>query len=71
MNHTLTTTDKDGKTYEVPLSEIIWRPAAYAIIIQERIETGLVREVKEETGLDVTIDTCVATRDSFFTFRKK
>ncbi len=94
MNHTITTTDKDGGTHEVPLSEIVWRPAAYAIIIQERkilmvpqwdgydlpgggvdiherIEEGVIREVKEETGFDVVIDACVTTRDSFFTFRKK
>jgi 8-oxo-dGTP diphosphatase len=89
------TTDKDGGTYEVPVSELIWRPAAYAIIIQngkilmspqwgdgydlpgggvdpeELMIEGVIREVKEETGLDVQIDELVATRESFFTFRRK
>lgn len=89
------TTDKDGGTHEVPVSELVWRPAAYAIIIQngkilmspqwgdgydlpgggvdpeELMMEGVIREVKEETGLDVQIDELVATRESFFTFRRK
>ncbi len=92
--HTITT-DKDGGTHEVPISELVWRPAAYAIIIQdwkilmspqwgdgydlpgggvdiEELTTeGLLREVQEETWLDVRIDELVATRESFFTFRRK
>lgn len=35
MKSYVTTTDKDGGTYEVPVSELIWRPTAYAIIIQD------------------------------------
>ena len=95
MKTHITSIDKDGGTREVPISELIWRPAAYGIIIQngkilmspqwsdgydlpgggintEELSTeGLIREVKEETGLDVVIDELVATRESFFTFRRK
>ncbi len=39
--------------------------------IEEYIEEALVREVKEETGLDVLIDELVTAKNSFFTFRKK
>jgi ADP-ribose pyrophosphatase YjhB (NUDIX family) len=89
------TTDKEGGAHEVHVSELVWRPAAYAIIIQdgkilmspqwgdgydlpgggvdieELMTEGLIREVKEETGLDVAIDQLIATRESFFTFRRK
>lgn len=88
------TTDKDGWSHEIPVSELVWRPAAYAIIIQdgkilmspqwdgydlpgggvdrEELTTEwLIREVKEETGLDVEIDKLITTKESFFTFRKK
>ena len=41
------------------------------IDIEELSSEAVIREVKEETGLDVTIDELVATRESFFTFRKK
>ncbi len=95
MKTHITTTDKDWGIHEVPVSELVWRPAAYAIVIQngkilmspqwgdgydlpggwvdlEELSTeGLIREVKEETWLDVEIDTLVATRESFFTFRRK
>ncbi len=94
MNTFVTTTDKDGGTHEVAIADLVWRPAAYGIIIQEgKIlmvpqwdgydlpgggidieelgEKAVVREVKEETGLDVIVDTLIATRESFFTFRKK
>lgn len=94
MKTHITTIDKDGGTHEVPISELVWRPAAYAIIIEhgkilmvpqwdgydlpgggidiEEISSeAVIREVKEETGFDVAIDELVATRESFFTFRKK
>jgi len=94
MNKVIITTDKDGGTHEVAITDLVWRPAAYGIIIQERkilmvpqwdgydlpgggvdieefSEDAVVREVKEETGLDVVVDALVATRESFFTFRKK
>ena len=35
MKTHITSMDKDGGTYEVPLSDLIWRPTAYAIIIQD------------------------------------
>lgn len=94
MNKVIMTTDKDGGNHEVAITDLVWRPAAYGIIIQEgKIlmvpqwdgydlpgggvdieelgEEAVVREVKEETGLDVIVDTLVTTRESFFTFRRK
>ncbi len=42
------------------------------INLGETIEEALIREVKEETGLDVTMDTCIDTQSSFFrTISKK
>lgn len=35
MKTHITSIDKDGGTREVPISELVWRPAAYAIIIQD------------------------------------
>jgi 8-oxo-dGTP diphosphatase len=95
MKTLITTTNKDGGVHEVAISELVWRPAVYAIIIQdwkilmspqwgdgydlpgggvdiEELTTdALLREVKEETGLDVKIDEFVTARESFFTFRRK
>jgi hypothetical protein len=34
MDKTVITTDKDGGKHKVPISELVWRPTAYAIIIQ-------------------------------------
>ncbi len=31
----ITCIDKDKNTYEVPLSEFVWRPSTYAIIIED------------------------------------
>jgi len=75
---TVTCIDTARNTYEVPISDLIWRPAAYGIIIQDKhillspqhdgydlpgggvdlgetMEEGCIREVKEETGMDVAI----------------
>jgi 8-oxo-dGTP diphosphatase len=94
MKTHITSTDKDGGTHEVAISELVWRPAVYAIIIQEGkilmspqfggydlpgggvdieeiLEEALIREVREETGFDVKIDTLITVKESFFTFRKK
>lgn len=35
MKKSITSTDVYGKTYEVPIDQLIWRPAAYAIIIND------------------------------------
>ncbi|MBP9778986.1 NUDIX domain-containing protein [Candidatus Gracilibacteria bacterium] len=81
--------DKDKKKYEVEVNDLVWRPSAYAIIIQdekillvpqwdgydlpgggielgENIEEGLIREVKEETGIDVKIGNLIDCKTSFF-----
>ncbi len=81
--------DKDKNPYEVPTSDLIWRPSTYAIIIQdarillvpqwdgydlpgggielgETIEEWLIREVKEETGMDVIAWDLVDCKTSFF-----
>jgi 8-oxo-dGTP diphosphatase len=39
--------------------------------MDELTTDALLREVKEETGLDVEIDELVTLRESFFTFRRK
>lgn len=94
MNQFITTTDKDGGTYEVPVSELVWRPTAYAIIIQdnqillspqwdgydlpgggvdigETPEDGVIREIKEETGLLAQVEKFITYRNCFYAFRKK
>ncbi len=81
--------DKDKKKYEVEVNDLVWRPSAYAIIIQdekillvpqwdgydlpgwwielwENIEEWLIREVKEETGIDVKIGNLIDCKTSFF-----
>jgi len=72
-------TDVYGKTSEVDIKDLQWRPSAYGIIIEddaillvpqfgskfdvpgggvdlgESLEDAVIREVKEETGLDVEV----------------
>ncbi len=71
--------DGDGKTHKIKTSDLVFRPAVYAVIIKnnkillskewdgydypgggidkgEKTETALVREVKEETGLDIKVE---------------
>jgi ADP-ribose pyrophosphatase YjhB (NUDIX family) len=86
----------DGKTEEVAVSELSFRPSVYGIVIRDEkillvpqfdgydfpgggVELGelltdtLVREVKEETGLDVAGRQVVHVQDDFFIhpFKKK
>jgi len=81
--------DIHGKTYEVPVEELSFRPAVYAVIIQdnkvllakewdgydfpgggmnlgETIPDALVREVKEETGFDISVGQPIFSKDNFF-----
>jgi mutator protein MutT len=88
----ITAVDIEGKTFEVPVSELSWRPSAYGIVIKddavllvrqfstkhdlpgggvdlgETPEEAVVREMKEETGLQVVNPTFIGFTSNFFTF---
>ena len=92
MSKTVTCVDIYGKKHEVLVSELTWRPSAYAIVIKDgRIllskqfgdgydlpgegidlgelpEDAVIRETKEETGIDVMNPKLVTAKNSFFTF---
>src|SRR5579872_46132 len=88
---TVTCVDIAGKTYEVPISQLRWRPSAYGIVIKdeavllspqfkdnsydlpgggvdlgELLEEAVIREVKEESGLEVAHPRILHTFSSFF-----
>jgi len=90
MQHSITSRDIYGKEYDVPVSELTWRPSAYGIIVRrdlillvsernsyhmpgggvnlgEMPEAAVVREVKEETGLDISNPRLVGSLSTFFT----
>jgi 8-oxo-dGTP diphosphatase len=90
MIKTVISSDIHGNKYEVPIDQLVWRPAAYAIVINdgkilltkqhkvfhlpgggvelgEMPEQGVVREVKEETGLEVANPKLVGSLSGFFT----
>ena len=79
-----------GEITQVPVEDLIFRPSAYAVIVQdgkvllnqawdgydfpgggiekgETISEGLLREVKEETGLEVTQGELLYFGQDFFT----
>jgi 8-oxo-dGTP diphosphatase len=89
MSKTVTCTDLKGKTYEVPVNQLQWRPSVYGIVIKdnkillskqfgkydlpgggldlgEELEKGVIREVKEETGIDVKSPKLMGVENSFF-----
>lgn len=79
-----------GQTHAVSTQDLTWRPAAYALVIQnnavlllrhadgrydlpgggvnlgERLEAAVIREVKEETGLEVGAPELVGVAESLF-----
>lgn len=88
--------DIHGKSYDVPVADLKWRPSAYGIVIQEDKvllspqfgdnrydlpgggvdlgelpEEGVIREVKEETGLEVESPKLINGVSRFFTFAHK
>jgi 8-oxo-dGTP pyrophosphatase MutT (NUDIX family) len=90
MTRTVRSTDIYGVEYNVPVDQLIWRPAAYAIIVRdsnilltkqhnafhlpgggielgEMPENGVIREVKEETGVVVSNPHLVGQISGFFT----
>lgn len=89
IDFTVTCHDIEGNNYEVPASELVFRPAVYGVIIKDNkillskcwdgydfpgggIELGeptdeaIVREVKEETGLDIKPGKIMHANHSFF-----
>jgi len=46
----------------------LWLPGG-GVEVGEKIEAGLVREIKEETGLDVTIEKYLFMRENFFYYQ--
>lgn len=90
MPQTIKCRDIYGKAYDVPVTELTWRPAVYAIIVRddkillvkergsyhmpgggvdlgEMPEDAVVREAKEETGLDISKPHLVGSLSTFFT----
>jgi 8-oxo-dGTP diphosphatase len=88
---TIVCRDIDGKPYDVPLEQLQWRPAAYAIVVHdgkllvtkqlgvfhlpgggaelgEYREDAVIREVREETGIEVANPRPTTFRDNFFKF---
>jgi len=80
-----------GKTYEVAVDQLSFRPSVYGVIINdgkillsrqwggydfpgggielgETVEQALIREVKEETGLEVRVGHIITAGNSFFKF---
>jgi len=93
MARTIKSVDVHGKTYDVSVEDLRWRPSAYGIVIHEgkvllspqfgenrydlpgggmdlgeTPEVAVIREVKEETGLDVANPKLVDGVSRFFTF---
>lgn len=89
MDKTIICKDVDLKEYEVPVTDLLWRPSAYGIVIKdnhvllsrqfkrydlpgggvdlgEPIENAVIREVKEETGIDVNTPRIIGVENSFF-----
>lgn len=89
MNSVVICKDVDLNEYEVPVSDLTWRPSAYGIVIKdnhvllskqfgrydlpgggvdlgEPLEDAVIREVKEETGIDVVNPQIITARNSFF-----
>jgi len=85
----VTCEDIKGKTYQVDVRELSFRPAVYGVIVKdgkilmskqwdgydfpgggielgESTEGALIREVKEETGLEVKIGKIIHCEHSFF-----
>lgn len=85
--------DINGNAYQVPVSELTWRPSVYGIVFQagkillspqfednrfdvpgggmdlgELPEETVVREVKEETGMEVIASKIVGATSRYFTF---
>ena len=46
----------------------LWFPGG-GLEIDERLEAGLKREVKEETGIDIIIDKLILTKENFFYYQ--
>jgi 8-oxo-dGTP diphosphatase len=87
---TVTCVDIKGKTYQVPVDQLKWRPAAYGVVIKEdkillskqfgnrydlpgggidlgeKLEDGVIREVKEETGINVGSPKLLGYKESYF-----
>lgn len=89
MDKTVTCVDVYGKSFEILVSELQWRPSAYGIVVKdnklllskqlggydlpgggvdlgETLEDGVIREIKEETGLDVIDPKPAGIASNFF-----
>jgi 8-oxo-dGTP diphosphatase len=90
MSKKITCVDIYGKTYEIAIDELQWRPCVYGIVINdskillskqfgdkydlpgggldlgEEPGAGVLREIKEETGLDAKNPRLVDITNSFF-----
>ena len=89
MDKTITSTDINGNQYEVPVDQLVWRPAAYGIVVNddkilltkqrgkfhlpgggielgEMPEDAVLREIREETGLEAAYPKLVGSISGFF-----
>ena len=91
MPKLVNSTDFYGNNYKVDTKDLVWRPAAYAVVLQEgkvlltrqrgylflpgggvelgeTLENAVIREVKEETGINVDNPRLIDATSSYYSW---